>query len=507
MGTTPLALGPDPADAQSSLDPADWPAFRAEAHALLDRLITRLERAGEGPVWTPMPDTVKRQLAQPAPSDPQGVHQVCADLGELILPFGTGNTHPRFWGWVHGSGTAGGMLAEMAAAALNANCGGRDHVGIYLEKCVIDWMAQWFGFPATAGGLIVTGSSMANLLGLAAARHHALDNVRRDGLRGAPLVGYVSSEGHSCLTKAFELLGLGHAALRRLPVDADFRLDPDRLRRAVADDRAAGMRPFCVIATAGTVNTGATDDIAALAAFCCREGLWLHVDGAFGALTILSPRLAPRLAGIEAADSLAFDYHKWLHVPYDAGCLLVRDQAALLATFSERTPYLVSNEGLAGGDIWPCDLGIELSRGFRALKVWFTIKEHGTAALGQAIERNCAQAKELAARIANRPPLRLMAPVALQIVCCRYQPPGLDEAATDTLNARLVATLQQRGIAAPSTCRIKDRLCIRICISNHRTGDGDLAILLQAIEVIGSELVAAAPSQPRRSQSATGGMI
>jgi len=492
MKRTSGAIESAVADGPSLLDPADWQAFRSEAHALLEKLITRLEQADEGPVWTPMPEAVKRRLAELPPRLPQGVHKVCADLCELILPFGTGNTHPRFWGWVHGTGTAGGVLAEMAAAMLNANCGGRDHGAIHVERCVIDWMAQWFGFPATAGGLLVTGSSMANLLALAAARTRAVADVRHDGLGGAPLVGYVSREGHSCVAKAFALLGLGNAALRRVSVDGEFRMNIDALRRAIRDDRAGSARPFCVVGTAGTVNTGATDDLAGLAELCRDEGLWLHVDGAFGALTILSPQLAGGLAGIGSADSLAFDFHKWLHVPYDAGCLLVRDQATLLATFDDRAPYLATDDGLASGDIWPCDLGIELSRGFRALKVWFTIQEHGTLALGEAIERNCAQARDLAARIANRPPLRLMAPVPLQIVCCRYEPPGMDDAAIDKLNAKLVATMQRRGIAAPSTCRIDDRLCIRVSITNHRTRESDLAILLDAIETLGSELAAAA---------------
>jgi len=481
----------------SPLDPADWQAFRGDAHALLDRLIARLEHAGDGPVWTPMPDIVKRQLAAPPPSAPRGVQQVCADMSELILPYCTGNTHPRFWGWVHGTGTAGGMLAEMAAAALNANCGGRDHGAIHVERCVVAWMARWFDFPSTAGGLLVSGSSMANLLGLAAARSRAIKDVRSCGLNGARLAGYVSSEGHSCVAKAFELLGLGRAALRRIRVDADFRMDLESLRRAVTQDRTAGVQPFCVVATAGTVNTGACDDIAGLADFCRSEGLWLHVDGAFGALTILAPQLAPRLAGIERADSLAFDFHKWLHVPYDAGCLLVREEAALLTTFADRAPYLAGDAGLAGGDVWPCDLGIELSRGFRALKVWFTIQQHGTRALGEAIARNCAQARDLAAQIANRPMLRLMAPVPLQIVCCRYQPPGMTAAAVDALNASLVATMQLRGIAAPSTCRINGRLCIRVCITNHRTGAGDLTILLQAIDLIGAEVAVAARAERR----------
>jgi glutamate/tyrosine decarboxylase-like PLP-dependent enzyme len=490
-----------PETASSPLDPADWEAFRADAHVLLDRLISRLAHVNDGPVWTPMPDSVKRQLAEPPPREPRGVHEVSADLCKLILPYGTGNTHPRFWGWVHGSGTAGGVLAEMAAAAINANCGGRDHGAIHVEKCVVDWMTRWFGLPKTAGGLLVTGSSMANLLGLAAARNRAVKNMRRDGLNGARLTGYVSREGHSCVSKAFELLGLGRDALRRIRVDQDFAMDLDRLRAEVKQDRADGLQPFCVIATAGTVNTGASDDIAALVEFCRTEDLWLHVDGAFGALTILCPELAPRLAGIERADSLAFDFHKWLHVPYDAGCLLVRDEKTLLETFADRAPYLSSDAALAGGDVWPCDLGPELSRGFRALKVWFTLQEHGTRALGDAIARNCKQAQSLAAQIATRPMLRLMAPVPLQIVCCRYAPLGLDEAATDTLNAELVATLQRRGIAAPSTCRIGNRLSIRVNITNHRTRDADLTLLVQAIEAIGAELATAAIAEPKRAAS------
>jgi aromatic-L-amino-acid decarboxylase len=486
----------------SLLDPADWNAFRSAAHTLLDRLISQLEQSGDGPVWTPMPETVKRRLAEPLPREPRGVDDACNDLAELILPYGTGNTHPRFWGWVHGSGTAGGMLAEMATAAMNANCGGRDHGAIHVEKCLLDWTAQWFSFPkTTAGGLLVTGSSMANLLGLAAARNRAVKNVRRDGVNEARLTGYVSREAHSCIVKAFELLGLGRDALRRIRVDDNFALDIDRLRAEVKQDRADGFQPFCVVATAGTVNTGASDDIAALADFCRGEELWFHVDGAFGALTILCPELAPRLAGIERADSLAFDFHKWLHVPYDAGCLLVRDRKTLLDTFADRAPYLASDAALAGGDIWPCDLGLELSRGFRALKVWFTLQEHGTHRLGEAIARNCAQAQALAAKLASRPAIRVMAPVPLQIVCCRYEAGGMDETAIDTLNAELVATLQRRGIAAPSTCRIGERLCIRVNITNHRTSDADLTILVQAIEAIGAELAAA--QQPERQRAAS----
>ena len=471
------------------LDPADWPDFSRQAHALLDDLLRRLEGACEGPVWRPVPDEVKQRLIIPCPDQPADLAGLLSDLGELILPYGTGNTHPRFWGWVHGGGTPGGLLAEMAAAALNANCGGRDHVAITVERLVVDWAKGWFGFPAPAGGLLVGGTSMANLMGLAVARHHHCGpGLRADGLQGRSLVAYASAEAHMSSAKAFELMGLGHQALRKLPVDEDFRLDMTALAKAVDDDRRAGFEPFAVIASAGTVNTGAIDPLAAMADFCRDNGLWLHVDGAFGALLALVPALAPRLAGLERADSLAFDFHKWLHVPYDAGCLLVRDAALQKATFGGRPDYLAAAGGLAGGDPWPCDLGIELSRGFKALKVWFTIREQGTTRLGEAIAANCAQARFLGGLVDASPRLERMAPVSLNIVCFRYRPDGWDDARLDGLNAALVVQLHLRGIAVPSTCRLQGRLAIRVCITNHRSEDGDFQILVRAVEEIGGEL-------------------
>ncbi|HIJ62216.1 MAG TPA: cytochrome D ubiquinol oxidase subunit I, partial [Rhodospirillaceae bacterium] len=246
--------------------------------------------------------------------------------------------------------------------------------------------------------------------------------------------------------------------------------------------------PFAVIASVGTVNTGAIDPLPALADFCRDQGLWLHVDGAFGALLALAPELAPRLAGIERADSLAFDFHKWLHVPYDAACLLVRDGALQKATFAGRPDYLAAAGGLAGGEPWPCDLGFELSRGFKALKVWFTIREQGTDRLGASIAANCAQARVLERLVTNSPRLEMLTPVSLNIVCCRYRVAGWDDERLDRLNANLVAQLHLRGIAAPSTCRIGGKLAVRVCITNHRSHDDDFAVLARAMEEIGGEL-------------------
>jgi glutamate/tyrosine decarboxylase-like PLP-dependent enzyme len=476
----------------SSLDPVDWAAFRRSAHAALDAAVDHLEGVAERPVWRPVPAEVKAAIAAPLPFAPQGLEATLADVERLVMPYGTGNTHPRFFGWVHGSGTAGGIVAEAMGAALNANVGGREHAAVYVERQVIAWARELFGLPAAATGLLVSGTSMATLIALTVARNtHAGHDVRHDGLGEAvsQLVAYTSQEAHSSVAKAFELLGLGRKALRAVPVDRSAAMDIGALTSAIARDRADGLRPFAVIATAGTVNTGGIDPLATIADVAAREGLWLHVDGAFGAAAILSPTLAPRLAGIERADSIAFDFHKWLHVPYDAGCVLVRDGAAHRAAFSTRPSYLVGAErGIAAGEPWFCEFGPDLSRSFRALKVWFTLKEHGLTRLGAAIERNCEQAAYLARLIEAAPALELLAPVTLNIACFRYHPPDGDPARLDALNDAVVVALHERGIAAPSTTRIGGRLAIRVNITNHRTRSSDLDALVAAVVHLGEEL-------------------
>ena len=464
------------------LDPKDWTSFRAEAHAHLDRLLDHVANIADGPVWQPMPPAIRHDLSEPLPVAGQGLTQVLDDFNRLILPYGTGNTHPRFFGWVHGAGTPTGILAEAAAAALNSNCGGRDHAAIQVERTIISWFCQIFGLGPKAGGVLVTGTSLANLLAVVIARNsHTKHDLRAKGSMGLPLVGYTSAQAHSCLAKAFEVLGLGRDQLRLIPVDASFRMNMDLLQQAITDDLAVGNIPFMVAGTAGTVASGAFDDLAAIAAICRRHDLWFHVDGAFGALAALSPDQKHLVQGIECADSLAFDMHKWLHVPYDAGCILVRDQSLQSAAFGGRPDYLTTGKALAGGDLWPADLGIDLSRGFRALKVWFTLKEHGVQAFGTAIAHNCQLAQYLVQRMTATPQFRLMAPVSLNIVCCRLEVPGFNDEQLDRLNVDLVAHLQLQGVAAPSTCRLHGKVCIRINIINHRTTTQDLDILLAAM--------------------------
>jgi glutamate/tyrosine decarboxylase-like PLP-dependent enzyme len=367
----------------------------------------------------------------------------------------------------------------MLAAGLNANLGGRDHMPIEVERQILRWVRALFGFPADASGLFVTGTSMANFIGVTVARTAALGTaVRRGGLgaAGAKLTAYAARTAHGCIAQAMDLAGLGSDRLRLIPTNPRHEIDLDALADAIAADRAAGLTPFLIVGTAGTVDTGAIDDLAALADLAAAERLWLHVDGAYGALGILAPDIAPRLAGIERAHSLAFDFHKWAQVPYDAGFILVRDGARHFETFAAPAAYLRRTaRGLAGGSPWPCDFGPDLSRGFRALKTWFTLKVYGTERLGATISRTCALARYLGARVAAEKRLELLAPVELNIVCFRYR-----SADADRVNAWIVAELQEAGIAAPSTTTIDGRLAIRASIVNHRTTEADLDTLIEA---------------------------
>ncbi|MYM96443.1 aminotransferase class V-fold PLP-dependent enzyme [Rugamonas sp. FT81W] len=456
---------------------------------MLDDMIDYLRALEQRPVWQPIPDLVRASLREPLPragSELSEVHQI---FMRQILPYAVGNAHPGFFGWVHGGGTAVGMLAEMLAAGLNANLGGRDQMPVELELQVARWMAALFGFPDTASGLFVTGTSMANMIALLVARRRALGpEVRRQGIGwGNRLVAYTSSSAHGCIAQAMDLAGLGTAALRTVPVNESFEMDTTALEAAIVEDRAAGRVPFMVCATAGTVDVGAVDDLAAVSAVCQRHGLWFHVDGAYGALAMLSPQLAGRLDGIQQADSIAFDFHKWGQVPYDAGFVLVRDSEMHQQTFALPTAYLRRDErGMAAGSPWPCDFGPDLSRGFRALKTWFTLKVYGSDRLGEVIAATCALARYLAQQVAARPALELMAPVSLNIVCFRHR--GVD---ADSLNAALVADLQESGVAAPSLANINGQLAIRVAVVNHRSGERHIDALLVALEELAQARLAA----------------
>jgi aromatic-L-amino-acid/L-tryptophan decarboxylase len=483
-----MSTQPPPARADQTLDPADWSAFRDQAHRMLDDIVDYLENIRGRPVWQPIPEAVRERFRgelSRGPSDLAAVHE---EFTRYILPFAAGNLHPGFMGWVHGAGTPVGLVAEMLAAGLNANLGGRDHIPIEVERQVTGWMRKLFGFPHSSTGLFVTGASMANLIGVLVARDTELGfETRCTGLRLSEkrLVAYASAAVHGCVARALDIAGIGSDALRRIAVDGRYRIDLGALRAALDADRRAGMTPFLLVGTAGAVDTGAIDDLDALADFARAENLWFHVDGACGALAMLAPSLAPRLKGIERADSLAFDFHKWGQVPYDAGFVLVRDGVLHRQTFAASAPYLRREaEGLAAGPDWPCDFGPDLSRGFRALKTWFTLKVYGSEILGASIARTCELARYLEGRIAQTPELELAAPVELNIVCFRYR---AEEA--HRVNARIAVQLQESGVAAPSTTILGGKLTIRAAIVNHRTRESDLDALVEQTVALGRSLI------------------
>lgn len=460
------------------LDPQDWGALRESAHRMLDGMLDHLEHRRDVPLWQAPSPEARAAFDMALPRAPATLDAVHEDFRRHILPYGAGNTHPGFMGWVQGGGTPVGMLAEMLAAGFNANCGGRDHIGHEVERQITRWMRDLYGFPRTAGGIFLTGASQGNFLAVLIARTRALGpEVRREGLGGARLTAYASAEVHGCVPRAMEMAGLGRAALRLIPADARGRMDMAALAERIAEDRAAGCTPFLLVGSAGTVNMGAVDPLAALADLAAAEGLHFHVDGALGAFARLAPGLAPLLDGIERADSLAFDFHKWAQVPYDAGFLLTRDEAWQYDTFAADNAYLARAEtGLAGGSWWPCDTGPDLSRGFRALKTWFTLKTYGLDALGAMIEGTCTLARALAERIEAEPGLELAAPQGLNIVC--FRPTGdLDGARSSSITE----ALQCEGRVAPSLTRLEGRPAIRACITNHRTTAEDIEALLEGV--------------------------
>jgi glutamate/tyrosine decarboxylase-like PLP-dependent enzyme len=287
-----------------------------------------------------------------------------------------------------------------------------------------------------------------------------------------------------------ELLGLGSDNLRLIPVDDAYRIDLRALREAIAQDRAAGLQPVCVIGNAGTVNSGAVDDLAGLAELARREGLWFHVDGAIGALAAVAPDLAPKLRGMEQADSVALDFHKWMYMQFEAGCVLVRDEELHRRTFSLTPEYLESHgaRGIAAGSRWPNEYGIQLTRSFRALKVWMSLLEHGVAKYGRLISQNAAQARYLAALVEKAPDLELVAPVDLNIVCFRYCVTGADDQELNTLNQEILLRLHESGVAAPSYTTLRGRYALRAAITNHRSRREDFDILVREVLRIGGEL-------------------
>ena len=477
----------------------DREALRQLAHAAVDLAVDHLSGVRDGAVFTPMTADERRALLEQRLPDEGRTPRAILDLvRDAVLPHQMGNGHPRFFGWVNSPPAPLGAVADLLAAAMNPSCAGGDHAAIYVERAAVRWLMELVGFPVDGSmGLLVSGASVASIVALAAARHRAAVaqdwDIRADGLQGARprLRLYVSGEGHSCMFKAAELLGLGASAIRTVPVDERFAIDPRALREAIEADRRAGDVPFFVAASAGTVGTGAIDPLDALADICAEEHLWLHIDGAYGALGVLAKSRAARYAGMARADSLALDPHKWLSVPAECGCVLVRDGALLRDTFSLVPPYLRTEEGKGfGGLPWFSEYGVQQTRGFRALKLWMVLQHLGGRGVTALVERHLALAERLASLVDTAPDLERLAPVELSIVCFRYVPPALrgDAARLDALNKRIMERVQADGAAFVTNTTIGGRFALRACILHYATTEQDVTALVDVIRRTGAAL-------------------
>ena len=478
------------------LGTGDLEEFRRAGHALVDAVADHLAALPARPVWRSLPEDLRAELLSlPLPDGPTGLGPLAATMARDVMPHAMGNGHPAFFGWVNPPPSLAGVLASLTAAAMNPSVVSGDHADVYLERTAVRWLAELVGYPyGPGGGLLTSGASAATIVCLAGARGRAAAaasrDVRRHGLAGGPpVLSYVPSEAHSCVRRAIELLGLGSVSIRPVPLSGG-RLDPRALRAVIAADRAAGGTPALLVGSAGTVNTGAIDPLEGLADVAAAEGLWFHVDGAYGAFGVLDPAIAARYRGMERADSLTLDPHKWLGVPVDAGCALVRRADELRSAFSTIPPYLRQDAGAEVGTF--AEYGFEQTRPFRALKTWATIAALGREGIVDHVVRANALARELAALVKREPSLELAAVPETSIVAFRARPPGCAPDRLEAVNRALPEAVQARGRAFVTGTVYDGRETVRACILHPGTTEADLATLTAEVVATASELAATA---------------
>jgi aromatic-L-amino-acid decarboxylase len=461
-----------------------WPAdeIRKIGYQAVDLIADHLASIPDTPVFRPLPaTTADAWMATPAPTAGTSAESIVAQFAADIAPYPFGNGHPRFYGWVNSPPAPIGIVAAALAATMNPSVAGGNHAAVWIERQVLDWFKAFLGFPTDSMGLLVSGASAAAITGLAVARHvaHARRgwDVRADGVHPAACRVYISGEGHSAHYKAVELLGLGRASIRAVPTDGALRMRPDALDTMVANDIAAGLLPVAIVASAGTVNTGAIDPLDAIADVAARHGVWLHIDGAYGAPAILTDQYRHTLAPLARADSVAVDPHKWLYVPVDAGMVLVRDARALRDTFSLVPAYIRTDDNIRGvqGPPWFSEYGTEQTRPFRALKVWMAMRYFGLDGYRALIGHDIAMARYLADRVRATPGLELWEPTSLSIVCFRRR-------ADDAVNRAVLQDVQLGGQAFLSGTEIDGRYWLRACIVNPRATESDIDAMLDAIQ-------------------------
>mgnify|MGYP001030764811 CR=1 FL=1 len=492
MSALAPAQSPLAPPAEETLDPVDWEALRELTHRIVDEALDYVRDVRDRPPWQDMPPEVKASFASGLPASPTLLSGVYREVSETVMRYPMGNIHPRFWSWYMGSSNFTGALGDFLAAVQGSNLGGGNHAAAQVERQVIDWFKEMMGFPASASGTLVSGGSVANLVALTVARNaKAGTDIREHGVGSVerPLRFYGSDQLHSCHRKSMETIGLGNAALRRVPSDEGSHIDIPALREAIAEDREAGVQPACIIGSAGTVNTGAIDNLEELAEVAEREGLWFHVDGCIGALIAIAPGNAWRVKGISRAHSIALDPHKWLHAPFEVGCVLIRDARTHRGTFALTPEYLEHTaRGLASGE-WLYDYGLQTTRGFRALKVWMSLKEHGAAKFGRLIDQNIAQAAYLAGLIEAELALELHEAREINIVCFRHRADALGADRRKAVNVEIMLRLQEQGLAVISDTTLKGEHWLRVAVNNHRTRREDLELLVREVLRIGGQVI------------------
>jgi aromatic-L-amino-acid decarboxylase len=478
-------------------DPWSWSAddIRRVGYRVVDIIADHLSTLPSRPVFQPVPPRLATEFLEEAiPEAGREPAEILSRFLSSVEPYPFGNGHPRFFGWVNSPPDVMGVFADALAAAMNPSCAGGNHAAIYVEKQVVNWFKQLLSYPPDAFGLLVSGGSMAALTALAVARQAKCGfDIRARGMQAAAsrLVFYKTAEGHGCHQKALELLGIGSDQIRTIDHDVSYSMRPSALASAIVADRAAGHTPVAVIASAGTVNTGAIDPLEDIADICGDQDVWLHVDGAYGAPAILSAKYGERLAALGRADSIALDPHKWLCVPVEAGLVLIRHAEAQRATFSLVPAYLRTDGSLTGvgGPPWFSEYGFQQTRGFRALKVWMALQHHGVDGYRRTIERELELADYLAATIRGAEDFELCEPHSLGIVCFRFVPSDLrgtrDE--LNVVNKALLENLQLGGRAFVSSTIMDGVFWLRACVLNPRTTRGDISVMLDAVRTAAKE--------------------
>jgi glutamate/tyrosine decarboxylase-like PLP-dependent enzyme len=468
------------------LDPQAFRDLLAEAADIATR---HWERLPEMAAYTRPPDALVAAFrAQPLPNQAMPAAAILDRIEREVVAYPLGIGQRRWWGFINSPPHPIGIAADLIATTLKNNCAGTSQMAVQVELTVMDWLARLVGLPAGASGLLVSGGSMANLVALAGCREAKLPGSRRRGLRDAPRqpTVYASTEAHSCILRAVELLGLGSEALRRVPVDREYRMDAAALREMIATDRAAEREPICIVASAGTVNTGVVDPLNAAADVAREYGCWFHVDGAYGAVGAALPELASLYRGIERADSVALDPHKWLYVPYEAGATLVRDPATLRAMFAHRAEYLALEEdSYLEGPVWISDLGPQLTREFRALKVWAVMQAVGLDGYRELWRSDMAVAREVARLAREHPRLEVLAPTDLSCFCVRYVPRCGDP---NAFNRTLLDRTHRDGRMFISGTTLDGKFALRGCVTNYRSTLADAQTCVDTIVELGEAL-------------------